>query len=583
MYFLLIPLSYICITPNLYEALSLSRSLLLITWVLLFVVVKPHFFKIQSKWQLLIFAIPATYVISAVLNNQNSILALLGNHLRNFGILTLLAVGFLVILGTNEKNHIQSFIKIAILPLTLASIIYSFVQSNGFDPIPWDDKVRVVLTLGNSNYAAALLGVLTIVPIYEFFHLKQKKFKVLILIPFVLIVWAGLNTQAYQYKVLSLNAVLVFLTIYFWPKIQRVSIFLRASVIGFAVSGVAFYVIANRTTLVTETNFADRFAQQKEALQMFFDHPIFGVGVDQHYRYVPMYFNQADILRLGSNLIPDKTHNLVIDHLAMGGVFAGALFVSFLIYSIILTYKINNLGKALENRNEFSLLAGIWLTYVLHLFISTDNIFMMTFGYATFGLISQIYYKNRATENNKKSKSARKFRLSPTSVRVISALMLLGVSVISIQAISSSINVRKILNNQVQSGEQLISILKSFPNPKTTEIVIAKMIEAKENCPLAIIASDNLLKLDNRNSQAWFFKAFCSDAANDPETALTFINNALELFPMSLNYLDAKARIEIQLKNLTAANSTIKQIQEIDPNYDGLAKLELLLKMPISG
>jgi hypothetical protein len=548
-----------------------------------FLVVKPQFFKIQSKWQLLIFAIPATYVISALVNNQNPILALLGNHLRNFGILTLLAVGFLVILGTNEKNQIQSFIRLAIFPLTFISIIYSFIQSNNLDPIPWDDPVRVLLTLGNSNYAAALLGVLTIVPIYQFFHLKQKRIKVLMLIPFVLLVWAGLNTKAYQYKVLSLTAVLVFLTIYFWPKIQQVSILLRASVMGLAVSGVAFYVIANRTALVAETNFADRFAQQKEALQMFYDHPIFGVGVDQHYRYVAMYFNPADILRLGSNTLPDKTHNLVIDHLAMGGIFAGALFASFLIYSIVLTYKINKLGNGLENRNEFALLAGIWLTYVLHLFISTDHIFMMTFGYTTFGLISQIYYKNRASEKNKNSKSARKIRLSPTLVRATASLMLLGVSVISIQATSSSINVRKILNNQVQSGEQLITILKSFPNPKTTEIVIAKMIEAKENCPLAIVASDNLLKLDNRNSQAWFFKAFCSDAANDPDTALKFINNALDLFPLSLNYLDAKARVEIQLKELNAANSTIKQIQGIDQNYDGLAELELLLKMPISG
>lgn len=577
MYFLLIPILFLSITPSLNEPVNLARSVILISWILLFLIAQPQMLRIKSKWQLLILSIPIGYLISSIALKQNLTLFLLGNYNRNFGLFTLMAIGILVINATNEKVQTKDFVKFAVLPVTIFSIVYSFVQSFDLDPIIWAETDRTVLTLGNSDYAAALLGVLITVPIFGFFKFQSKILKFATVVPFLLILRAGLNSQAYQFRVLAVFSVVVFLTVYLWPNIQKISITLRlisAFVIG---ALVAFFVASNRSELISRTSFTDRISQQGMGLRMFSDHPIFGVGVDQFWRFIPKYLQPSDIQRNGSLVVPDKTHNLIIDHLAMGGIFVGLAFTAFLVYSLVITYKLNRLGAELKNRNEFALLSGMWVTYVVHLFISTDNLFMMTFGYASFGLIAQAYYANYPVKTKEGKVATESKVLSPNTIRIVAAVVLLAVSVVNIKALTVDTKIKKIVTNQVQSGDEIIQTLRSFPNPKTAEQVIVYLLQNLQNCPVAIIASDDLLKLDNRSAQAWYFKTLCSDAANDQKTALAYIDQAIDLQPMNLIYLDAKVRLEVRLKDVAAASTTIERIRTINPTYESINSLEELV------
>lgn len=577
MYFLLIPILFISITPSLNEPVNLARSAILISWILLFLISQPQMLRIKSKWQLLILLIPFGYLISSITLKQNPLLSLLGNYNRNFGLFTLVAIGLLVIFSTNERIQTKDFLKFAVLPVTIFSIIYSFVQSFDLDPIIWAETDRTVLTLGNSDYAAALLGVLIIVPIFGSFKLKSRTSKIVMIVPFLLILRSGINSQAYQFRVLAVFSVTIFLTVYFWPRIQKVSILIRVISTSLVACGVAFFVVGNRTELISRTSFTDRISQQSMGLRMFSDHPIFGVGVDQFWRFIPQYLQPADIQRNGSLVVPDKTHNLIIDHLAMGGIFVGLAFAAFLVYSLVITYKLNRLGAELKNRNEFALLSGIWITYVVHLFISTDNLFMMTFGYASFGLIAQAYYANYPVKIKEGKVVTKSKVLSPNTIRIVAAVVLLVVSVVNIKALTVDTKIKKIVTNQVQSGDEIIQTLRSFPNPKTAEQVIVYLLQNLQNCPVAIIASDDLLKLDNRSAQAWYFKTLCSDAANDQKTALTYIDKAIDLQPMNLIYLDAKVRLEVRLKDVAAASTTIERIRTINPAYESINSLEELV------
>ena len=281
MYFLFIPILFLSITPSLNEPVNLARSAILISWILLSLIAQPQMLRINSKWQLLILSIPFGYLISSIALKQNLVLSLLGNYNRNFGLFTLLAIGILVINVTSEKVQTKDFVKFAVLPVTIFSIVYSFVQSFDLDPIIWAETDRTVLTLGNSDYAAALLGVLIVVPIFGFFKFESKILKVTTVIPFLLMLRAGLNSQAYQFRVLAVFSVVVFLTVFFWPKIQKISIILRSISSLAIVTLVAIFVASNRSELISRTSFTDRISQQSMGLRMFSDHPIFGVGVDQ--------------------------------------------------------------------------------------------------------------------------------------------------------------------------------------------------------------------------------------------------------------------------------------------------------------
>jgi hypothetical protein len=577
MYFILIPLLFLCVTPDLNEPLCLARSFVLISWVLLFIIFKPKMLKLKSKWQLSLLSIPFLYILSAIVNEQNPILALVGNYNRNFGILTLLAVAIIVIYLSNENIETKKFLIVGILPITAMSIIYSFMQSNNIDPITWGETNRTVLTLGNSDYAAALLGVLIIAPLYGFLQSNSKPFKILMIISFALILRSGFNSRAVQFYVLSLLSLVIFILIYFWPKIQEISIKLRVAITITLVICISYYLFNNISDLIVATNAADRIAQQSEGLKMFVDHPFLGVGVDQHWRFVPMYFHSSDIQRLGSNLVPDKTHNLIVDHLAMGGLFVGLAFTIFLFYSLVLTYRLNTLGAELKERKEVALLSGIWVTYVIHLFISTDNIFMMALGYLSFGLISQIYYQTFPSVNKLNSNNTKFKVFVPTIIRMSASITLIVSFLVNINGIAADAKVKKILQNKILNGAEIIKTLDSYPNPKSAEAVIAFLVTNPNNCGIAVEASDKLLALDNRSSQAWYFKGLCSDVNGNQRESLEFIKKALKLFPLNLNYLDAKFRLEVNQKEFDAARATLAKIQSIDSGYEAISNLEDLL------
>jgi O-antigen ligase len=577
MVFLLIPLQFILIAPVLNEPINLPRSALLALWVSALCFKNPLKIRLKSNQQLLLLAIPVVYLVSGIVNHQNPILMLMGNYNRNFGIISLMAIAILVIYLSNAKNRTKEFLMFGIFPVTVISILYSFIQARNIDPVIWVESDRTVLTLGNSNYAAALLGVLVIVPIYGVVCLKNIFYKILMVLVMLLIFWSGFRTQAYQFRVLSLLSILTFATIYFWPRIQRVSLALRSTIVALFSFAVLYFVLINRSELIARTNFTDRLSQQKMGLSMFLDHPIFGVGVDQFWRYVPQYLRAEDIQRNGFLVVPDKTHNLIIDHLAMGGVFVGLLFVAFLIYSLLLIYKLNKLDSELLNRNEFALLSAIWITYVAHLFISTDNIFMMTLCFASFGLISRDYYSIIGNKS-KKVRNSHKLKSSDVILgRVAAFVIFISIALLNFNALSNDAKIKKIINNQVQSGDQIVQTVKSFPNPKTSERVIVHLLTNVQNCPVAATVIDDLLILDNRSGQGWFFKAVCSDAGSDQKTAVNFINKALEFQPLNTNYWEAKFRLEVRLKDFLDAEKSLDKLRGINPKNPRLNELNLLL------
>jgi O-antigen ligase len=569
------------IVPSLNEPINLPRSALLALWVGVLSFKNPQHIRIRSKQQLLLVVIPILYLISGFVNHQNPILMLIGNYNRNFGIVTLLAIALLVIYLTNAKTKTKDFLVFGILPITVISILYSFIQLRNLDPVIWSETDRVVLTLGNSNYAAALLGVLVILPLYGIVTFRNILYKILMIATVVLIIWIGLRTQAYQFRVLSLSSILIFITLNYWPKIQKISFVLRSIVFGLLSFVLISFVTINRTELISRTNFTDRISQQEMGLRMFLDHPIFGVGVDQFWRYVPEYLQPEDIQRNGFLVVPDKTHNLIIDHLAMGGILVGISFLAFLIYSLLLIYKLNKLDSELLNRSEFALLSGIWITYVVHLFISTDNIVMMTFSFTCFGLISRDYYRLVADKSMGGRKLEKPRNSSKNVTRIIATALLIPIVLLNFNALNNNAKIKKILNNQVQSGDEVVQTAKSFPNPKTSEQLIIYLLDNVENCPVAITVIDDLLMVDNRSGQGWFFKAFCSDAGNDQETALNFINKALALQPLNTNYWEAKFRLEVRLKEFLDAQSSLDKLREINPNNTRLSDLDLLLSTAV--
>lgn len=577
MYFLILPIMYVSVTTGLNEPLTLVRSIFLISWVLVFFIIHPQNFRVKNPWQWSLLAIPGFYILSAIFNKQNPTLALLGNYNRNFGLLTLFAIGFMVIYISNSNLTVRHFLNWGLWPVTLVTLIYGFVQVVGKDPILWAEPDRTTLTLGNSDYAAALLAILILLPIYKFFQTKNYVFRLFTFAVVLAEIKLGLFSQAYQFRVLAAFSIAGFLVINFWQRIKQLRKITTIPIFVFSGILLVRYLTDPATELLQRINFTDRISQQQMGLRMFLDHPILGVGIDQFWRFVPLYLRPRDIQINGSLVVPDKTHNLIIDHLAMGGILVGLTFLIFLIYSLVTVYKFNRSHTKTEKSPEFVFLSVVWVTYVIHLFISTDNVFMMTLGYATFGLILRCHFEAKVKDAGGKNSVTQLKVVSPNVLRITTTFLLIAVSVVNIRAVIADVKVKNVLSNQVKSGDEIIQTLRYFPNPKTAEEVIVYLLQNLQNCPVAIVASDDLLKIDNRSAQAWYFKTLCSDASNDQKTALSYINKSIEFQPVNLIYWDAKVRLEVRLKEFDAAKKSIEQIRLINPSYASINDLESLV------
>lgn len=578
MFYLLLPLQFLCITTNLNEPINLVRSLLLALVVTIFVIAKPEVLKVKNKFMYLLLILPGIYVISAIANKQNPILALLGHYNRNFGIFTFTAIGLLVLITANSKIKTSSFLNYGVWPITAFAVVYSYMQSFDFDPLVWAETDRTVLTLGNSNYAASFLGMLIIVPFYGFFTYRNWVIKALMLPLMWLINNAGLNTQAYQYRVIALVSIIIFLVVYFWEKLAALPKMLTSgSSVGLVSLGV-YFILNNSAELITRTNFEDRISQQKMGISMFSDHAIFGVGIDQMWRYMPMYLKPSDIVINGFNVVPDKTHNTFVDHLAHGGIFAGLIFTNFIIFSLVIVFQLMRKTSTKENRPLIALLAGIWVAYVAQQFISTDEIMLMIMPFMAFGLMCRLYFSGDELPINAKMKSSG--NNSNMLIRGVMSVLLLVISIVGGQAIYYDSQVKKILDHSIINGDIALSTIKSFPNPKTTEAIIVDAMSNLQNCPFAILASDELLKIDDRSSQAWYIKTLCADATGDRQTSLKYIENAISFQPINTQFLEAKFKIMASIGDFTGASLVLEKIKSINPNLANLADLEALLKKP---
>ena len=577
MFYLLLPLQFLCITPSLNEGLNLARTLVLILTVTVFVIAFPEVLKAKNKFMYLLLILPGIYAISAIANKQNPILALLGNYNRNFGILTFIAIGLLVLITASSKTKTNAFMNYGVWPITALAVAYSYIQSFDVDPLVWAEADRTVLTMGNSNYAASFLAMLIVVPVYGFFSYSNKFIKFSMFPLLWLINNAGLNSQAYQYRVIALISVSVFLVFYFWNKITEMPKMLTGGGVTALIGVIVFFIVSNRDELISRTNFEDRISQQQMGLSMFADNPIFGVGADQMWRFMPLYLKPRDIVINGSDVVPDKTHNVFIDHLAQGGIFAGIIFTAFIIFSLVIVLKLMRKHQNKENRPFAALLAGIWVSYVAQQFISTDQIVLMIMPFMAFGLMCKLYFSSDEAFSTAKTKP--RGNNSSLLVRGFASVLLLVVSIVGGQAINYDSQVKKILTREIMNGDIALSTIKSFPNPKTTESIIVDAMSNLQNCPFALVATDELLKVDNRSAQAWYIKTLCVDSTGDRKSSLELIEKAVALQPVNLRYLEAKYKLMASIGDKNGATTVLETMKSINPNLPNLADLQALLEV----
>lgn len=528
----------------------------------------------QKSWILwLPLAVVIGYLISAVVNGQGLASLYLGGYQRNFGVATWLALAIVFLIGAQGEVKMRGYLDWVLPGVLIAGLGYGLIQFLDKDPLPWANPYKAVsLTLGNPNFAGAFFGILGVIAFSRIFvgkGLVQKSFGVLL---FGATVFISLKTNSLQSPLLIVGGIVVFTLLSNLGSksgLGRVAKFSSGGVLGAAVVGVvvlfagsASWLATVREKLFFQGSVAQRLDYWRTGFEIWKDHPIFGVGTDQFQRYAALYRTPEQVKRDGVFVIPDKSHNVLIDHFANGGLVVGLIWVAFVVSVFCMLIKALQATDKVQVRRDLAILGTMWSTYVLQALISPDQIVLSLIGYSSAGLIAGIYLKDAPT-----------LKIDPFVVRSITGFALALAVVVSGMALKVNADAKKVLAGQITGVEQILKVVDAWPNAKTTELIGIEEINKPNNCEFANQISDRLLKYDNRSAQGWYMKAICNNSARNFSQAVEDITNSVKFDPINPTYLVGKAKLEISAERLDDAKVTIAKITEVDPSNPELAAL----------
>ena len=570
----MIPLLFVAVGTMLYEPVSLLSSSILIFYVLAMYILNKGIY-IRKHLNLLIpISIPILYITSGIVNRQNPSNLLLGGFGRNIGLSTLIALSLLFVYFSIFAFNTKTVLTFSFFTTLILANIYGYLQYFDLDPIKWSNPYKAVsLTLGNPNFAGALFGCLSVLTL--FYVITSKSF-----INKLLFTVIGLSSVFLSFQTNSLQSILlVFLSIFVfflvislnnpekkYKLIRNLSVTSSGIFVGFLFVGIK-YISGFKDIIFTEGSIAPRLDFWRTGIEMWRDHLIFGVGADQYQKYSALYRTPTQIVRDGNFSIPDKAHNVLIDHLANGGVFAGLLWV-FLI-CLVFKASFNLIYHSSVNRAQLATLISIWTCYVAQSMISPDQIILAVIGYTSGGILVGLYNKNRVL--NKIGQSPK--QVNKDLARFSLAFIIIFLSIFYIKTLSANFKAQEIITGKLVGGDVYSQVVDSWPNAKFTEELAIESLRNPNSCDFSEKLANRLIAIDNRSAQGWFIKSFCANARKDFNLAINYVNRSLKFDPLNPYYLVSKAKLQISANQMADAEKTLMLAKKINLNEPDLQKV----------
>lgn len=394
-------LLFFSISPFATNVTTLLRSSLIALFAFIILIIKPIDFKKYKIFVSLFTTIITCYVISFIINEQNYSNFLIGTYGRNTGILALTGLFLLTLQSaeyfSNDSNKLLSSLYV-LLGLSLA---YGIIQKLNLDPINWEKGAGLGATVGNPNYYGALLGFLSIIPLFYFLKPKSK-YRYIHLVIYILILIQTFIIGGSQGYIIFTFSLIVFIVVKFRERIfNRLKLIIISLVILF--SSIFLILLQNfaniTTTLNSNLQFESRLEHWKLSLRIWREHFLFGVGIENLSNFSGEFRNQT-MRNWGLYTLPDKSHNMFLDFFATGGVLVGLAWIVFIffVYQKII-FLLKNIDE--KNLNEYvCILSTIWSSWVFQTFFSPSHIVldacaMMVAG-ALIGLANKIKKVNNS-------------------------------------------------------------------------------------------------------------------------------------------------------------------------------------------
>ncbi len=373
---------------------------------------KDFIIKIKSLKQnqenfLITFFILSMFI--AALVSKNKYQAFFGEVQRQTGFFAYLA--FVVILVCTQQLFYKNDSRHLIIVITFISLIlplYGIIQYTNNDFFSWNNQYNpIILTLGNPNFASALMAVLCMLNIgFLFTGLINWKIKLINLLNVFILFLNIFLSNSRQ----GIVALLFGIGFFLWVEIRRYKTNLGVIYSITALVAGSFIIlgmlqIGFLSNYLYKDSISARGFYWRAGLKMFLDKPLFGIGVDNYAGYFKYYREENFTQKYGHELISSNAHNVPIQLLATGGLFVGISYLILVLFVVIKGFKsINRLASDLR---MFQItIVSAYIVFLAQTFVSIDNAGLTIWGWFLMGLILALS-NDRLSEN--KSITSKKF------------------------------------------------------------------------------------------------------------------------------------------------------------------------------
>jgi putative inorganic carbon (HCO3(-)) transporter len=332
------------------------------------------------------------FVIMLVINlftSPNTYKSLVGALGRNNGVLTYFFFAVLAFL-ISIRFKLADLPKLlwALTGLGLFQTFYNVLQLADADPIAWNNPYGMILgTLGNSDFAAALLSICSIATLWlARIYAANKKiaFSLVALVAIQFVVMLESNVR--QSLVLFFFGIALLVYSELASKSKPISFVWGGlvSVAGF-LALLGTLQIGPLTKFLFKESITYRGDYWRAGWRMFSENPAFGVGLGNYGDYFNRYRDAAQVARRGPAVGSDVAHSMPLDFLAMGGITLGLAYLALIVYSVFLVIaKIRSLEGI--NKQQGYIVFSLLGSYLLQSLISIDQIGLAVWGWIFIGV-----------------------------------------------------------------------------------------------------------------------------------------------------------------------------------------------------
>jgi len=341
-------------------------------------------------------------LISSILSyNQNT--SFFGESFRRNGSLTYIAFAiFFLSAAKFVRFENLNIVFSRVILVGLLTSTYAFIQLSGNDFVEWTAQGSIITTLGNTNFAGASMAIFFILIFGQIFNSSFTPFyRISAFAVSILLFLAILPTNARQALMILFFGVFLILLYKIYELNKIASYFFGLVGITAAIVAVLGTLqIGPLSDLLYKQSVSVRGFYWRAGIEMFKDHPLFGVGVDNYGAFFKQYRDAQYPLNYGFNITSSAAHNVFIQNFATGGLFVGT---SYLLLQLLVFYKGLTLIK--NFRDEKRLISVVvfvgWLSFQAQSFVSIDNIGISIWGWILGGTIIGLSFSESLHQQSK--------------------------------------------------------------------------------------------------------------------------------------------------------------------------------------